>query len=163
VSCTLVSEPNRLREYTPQPCALTKPVPFALGVNSKMPELKTRSPFGVWILNLPTFGIHYLVWFAKIAAEVKAVNPNNPKNVAPANMVWSLLIGVVTLFIWPIVNWFKFCASIREEQQAAGIAPTFSTGLATLFVFLASTHVCYVQSQQNLVVAAVKARQGVHV
>jgi hypothetical protein len=126
-----------------------------------MPELKTRGPFAVWILNLPTLGIYSLVWFAKITAEVKAVNPNGEKNVAPASMVWSLLIGVLTLFIWPIVNWFKFCASIRDEQQAAGLTPTFSTGLATLFVFLASTHVCYVQSQQNLVVAAVKARQPV--
>ncbi|RRR98578.1 DUF4234 domain-containing protein [Glycomyces terrestris] len=126
-----------------------------------MPELKTRGPFAVWILNLPTLGIYYFVWFAKITAEVKAVNPNGEKNVNPANMVWSLLIGALTLFIWPIVNWFKFCASIRAEQEAAGLTPTFSTGLATLFVFLASTHVCYVQSQQNLVVAAVKARQPV--
>ncbi|MQM24283.1 DUF4234 domain-containing protein [Glycomyces albidus] len=126
-----------------------------------MPELKTRGPFAVWILNLPTIGIYSLVWFAKITAEVKAVNPNGEKNVAPAAMVWSILIGALTLFIWPIVNWFKFCASIRQEQEAAGLTPTFSTGLATLFVFLASTHVCYVQSQQNLVVAAVKARQPV--
>ncbi|GAA2309931.1 hypothetical protein GCM10009853_079250 [Glycomyces scopariae] len=125
-----------------------------------MPELKTRGPFAVWILSIVTFGIYYLVWFAKTTAEVKAVNPNGEKNVNSAPMVWSLLIGALTLFIWPIVNWFKFCASIRQEQEAAGLTPTFSTGLATLFVFLASTHVCYVQSQQNLVVAAVSAKRA---
>lgn len=126
-----------------------------------MPELKTRGPFAVWILSIVTFGIYYFVWLAKTAGEIKAVNPANEKNVAPANLVWSFLIGALTLYIWPIINWFKLCASVREEQQAAGLTPTFSTGLATLFVFLASTHVCYIQSQRNLTVAAVQARQAV--
>ena len=128
-----------------------------------MPELKTRGPFAVWILSIVTLGIYYLVWVAKMCAQVEAVNPQNPKNISGSNAVLSLLFGSLTLLIWPIINWFKFCESVRQEQRAAGLTPTFSAGLATLFVFLASTHVCYVQSQQNLVVAAVKSRQGVAV
>ncbi|MCC3763137.1 DUF4234 domain-containing protein [Glycomyces sp. TRM65418] len=126
-----------------------------------MEELKIRSPFGVWGLSLITFGIYGLVWYAKTAAQIKAVNPNNPQNVSGTSLVVWMLFGVITLYIMPIINWFKLCASIRAEQQAAGLAPTFSTGVATLLCFVVGTNVCYIQSQQNLVVAAVKARQPV--
>ncbi|THV25930.1 hypothetical protein [Glycomyces paridis] len=72
-----------------------------------------------------------------------------------------ILFGFITLYIVPIINWFKLCASIRAEQQAAGLTPTFSTGIATLLCFVAGTNLCYLQAQQNLVVNAVQARQGV--
>jgi hypothetical protein len=128
-----------------------------------MPAIKTRSPFGVWGLNLITFGIYGLVWVYKTCEEVKATNPQNPDNVAPGNALLSMIFGGVTLMIWPAINWFKFCGSVKAEQQAAGLAPTFNTGVATLLCFLASTHVCYVQSQRNLVVQAVQQRQGMPV
>jgi hypothetical protein len=128
-----------------------------------MEELKIRSPFGVWVLTIVTFGIYGLVWYAKTAAQIQAVNPDNPKNVTPTSLVVWMIFGWITLFIVPIINWFKLCASIQEEQKAAGLNPTFSTGLATLLCFLAGTNVCYIQSQQNLVVGAVKARQSVPV
>lgn len=125
-----------------------------------MPELKIRNPFGVWALGIVTVGVYVFVWVAKTCGEVQAVNPNNPKNLSGANAVLSMLFGGFTLLIWPIINWFKFCDSVKAEQQAAGLHVTFNTGLATLLYFLAGTHVCYVQSQRNLVVQAVVQRRG---
>lgn len=126
-----------------------------------MEELKIRSPFGVWGLSLITLGIYGLFWYAKTAAQIKAVNPDNPKNVSGTSLVVWMLFGAITLYIVPIVNWFKLCASIKAEQEAAGLTATFNTGVATLLYFLAGTNVIYVQSEQNLVVAAVKARDAV--
>lgn len=128
-----------------------------------MEELKIRSPFGVWGLTLISFGIYGLFWYAKTAAQIKAVNPNNPANVSGTSLVVWILFGFITLYIVPIINWFKLCASIKAEQQAAGLAPTFNTGVATLLCFLAGTNLCYIQAQQNLVVNAVQARQAVPV
>lgn len=126
-----------------------------------MEELKIRSPFGVWVLTLISFGIYGLFWYAKTAAQIQGVNPDNPKNVSGSSLVVWMIFGAITLFIMPIMNWFKLCASLRAEQEAAGLTATFSTGLATLLCFLAGTNICYIQSQQNLVVAAVKARESV--
>jgi magnesium-transporting ATPase (P-type) len=126
-------------------------------------ELKIRSPFGVWGLTLISFGIYGLFWYAKTATQIKAVNPDNPKNVSGSSLVVWMLFGAITLFIVPIINWFKLCASIKAEQQAAGLTPTFNTGVATLLCFLAGTNLCYIQAQQNLVVTAVQARQSVPV
>lgn len=124
-----------------------------------MPQLKTRSPFGVWALGLVTLGIYSLVWVAKMCGEVRTVNPNNPKNVDAANAILSMFFGAFTLYIWPILNWFKFCDSVRQEQQVVGLQPTFSTGLAT-FLALIGFQSIYVQAEQNKVVQAVQARQG---
>lgn len=126
-------------------------------------DLKTRGPAAVWLLSLVTFGIYYLVWLYKTASDIQALSPQHPKNVSPANLVLSFMFGALTLYIWPIINWFKFTGSIRAEQEAVGLPATSSTGLATLLVFVVSTHTIYLQSQQNLVVEAVKARQGVAV
>ncbi|GAB3651311.1 DUF4234 domain-containing protein [Glycomyces tarimensis] len=123
-----------------------------------MPGLKTRSPFGVWVLSIITAGIYYLFWAASMCGEVKTVNPQGEENRTGSNVVLSILFGAFTLYIWPAINWFKFCNSVKAEQRAAGLAPTFNTGLATLLVFLLNTHICYVQSQQNLVVAAAAQR-----
>ncbi|WP_051326039.1 DUF4234 domain-containing protein [Glycomyces tenuis] len=128
-----------------------------------MPDIKTRSPFGVWGLSLITFGIYYYVWAFKTCGEVQAVNPNHPDNRSGGNVVLSMLFGGLTLLIWPAINWFKFCGSVKAEQQAVGLQPTFNTGLATFLIFVASTHTCYVQSQRNLVVQTVKQRQGMPV
>lgn len=126
-----------------------------------MEELKIRSPFGVWGLTLISFGIYGLFWYAKTAAQIQGVNPNNPKNVTGTSLVVWMIFGAITLFIVPIINWFKLCASIKAEQESVGLAPTFNTGVATLLCFLAGTNLCYIQAQQNLVVNAVKARQSV--
>jgi hypothetical protein len=128
-----------------------------------MQELKHRSPFGVWGLTVITFGIYGLFWYAKTAAQIQGVNPDNPKNVSGTSLVVWILFGFITLYIVPIINWFKLCASIKAEQQAAGLAPTFNTGLATLLCFVAGTNICYIQAQQNLVVTAVQSRQAVPV
>jgi len=126
-----------------------------------MQELKIRNPLGVWGFTLITLGIYGLFWYAKTAAQIKGVNPDNPKNVTGTSLVVWMLFGFITLYIVPIINWFKLCASIKAEQEAAGLTPTFNTGLATLLCFLAGTNLIYLQSQQNLVVAAVQARQSV--
>lgn len=125
--------------------------------------VKPRGAFAVWILGVVTVGIYTLVWIAKMCAEVQNVNPQGQKNVSGANAILSMFFGAFTLMIWPIINWFKFCESVRHEQQAVGLAPTFNAGVATLLYFLAGTHVCYIQAQQNLVVQAVQQRQGMPV
>ncbi|WP_169731979.1 DUF4234 domain-containing protein [Glycomyces arizonensis] len=113
------------------------------------------------MLSIVTLGIYYLVWTTKMCGEVRTVSPNFPDNRSGGNVVLSIIFGGFTLLIWPAINWFKFCASVKAEQQAAGLQPTFNTGLATFLVFVFDTHICYVQSQQNLVVQAAKQRQGV--
>ncbi|QSB04394.1 DUF4234 domain-containing protein [Natronoglycomyces albus] len=119
--------------------------------------VKHRQPAVTWILGIVTLGIYNLIWMAKICDEVQNVNPQGRKNVGGANAVLSCLFGFITLMIWPIINWFKFCESMKQQQQAVGIAPSFSTGVATLLVFVFGTHVIYVQSQQNLVVTTAEA------
>jgi hypothetical protein len=116
--------------------------------------MKHRNPFLVWLFGIITLGIYNLVWMVKLCREVEDVNPAHPKNVSGASAVCSTLFGGITLLIWPLVVFLKFGESVRNEQQIAGLQPTYSNGLAVLFFFLAGTHVCYIQSQQNRVVAA---------
>lgn len=119
-----------------------------------MNTLKKRNPFAVWILGIITIGIYQLVWMTKMCREVEDVVPAHPGNVSGASAVCSTLFGGFTLMIWPLVVFMKFGESVRNEQKAAGLQPTYSNGLAILFYFLAGTHVCYVQAQQNKVVTA---------
>ncbi|THV33538.1 DUF4234 domain-containing protein [Glycomyces buryatensis] len=122
-----------------------------------MPQAKTRSPFGVWILSIITCGIYGMVWMYKVTEEVRSINPQNPENRTGANVILSLFFGVFTLYIWPIINWFKFCGSVKAEQQAVGLQPMFSTGLATFLALIGFSSI-YVQSQQNQVVIAIQQR-----
>jgi len=120
-----------------------------------MNELKTRNPFLVWLFGVITLYIYQLVWMAKLCRETEVVNPAHPGNVSAASAVCSTLFGGFTLMIWPLIVFLKFGESVRNEQRQAGLAPTYSNGLAVLFYFLAGTHVCYVQAQQNKVVNAI--------
>lgn len=125
--------------------------------------LKHRNPFLVWLFGVITGGIYTLVWMVKLCREVRTVNPGNPDNVSGAAAVWSTLLGVITLYIWPLVIFLKFGRSAGAQQATAGLERTYSNGLAVLFFFLAGTHVCYIQAQQNRVVDRVSAATPVAV
>lgn len=123
-------------------------------------SLKIRNPFGVWILGVITLGIYELVWMAKLCREVAETNPGGSNNVSGTNAVLSTIFGGFTLQIWPLINLLRFGSSVNDEQASVGLTPGYSNGLAVLFYFLAGTHVCYIQSQQNKVVNAKTRRSS---
>lgn len=111
--------------------------------------MKRRNAVAVWLLPMVTFGIYFFVWYYKVHVELANYDRRIPNKAAGALL--SLLFGVVTLFIWPLVVWVKLAAHIRQAQQAAGLQPSCSTGLGFLLLLLGFGSLYY-QLELNKVV-----------
>jgi hypothetical protein len=104
---------------------------------------KKRSPIGVWLLALITFGIYYLVWWYKANRESRDFD--NSINVSPG-------LAVLALFGFYIGGWittFNTGKRIRQAQAAAGLQPTCTPGLGLLLWFCLGTHIIYYQGELN--------------
>lgn len=112
------------------PVPAQQQVPAATGI-----AMKRRNPAAVWIgLPIITFGIYGLVWFYKVHAELYAYDRRTGD--AATNALLSMIFGAITLFIWPLVMYIKLGGRIRQAQQAAGLQPSYSTGLGLLLSIL---------------------------
>jgi hypothetical protein len=114
-------------------------------------QMKQRSPVGVWLLSLITFGIYGLVYWYKIHAELAQFDPRI--KISPVFELMSIWLLSFTIVL-PIMSIVGLGGKIRAAQAAAGQQADCSGGLGLLFAILAGTHVIYYQSKLNQVIAA---------
>jgi hypothetical protein len=105
---------------------------------------KTRSPWGVYLLSIVTFGIYFLYWYYKVNAEVREYD--HSIDVQPG-------ISVLSQFV-PIASWVSLVRTagrISRAQRVSGTAHRCSGLIGIVLVFLLGTWVVYYQSQLNKV------------
>ncbi|WP_030166216.1 DUF4234 domain-containing protein [Spirillospora albida] len=121
------------------------PVPAGTGYN-----MKRRNPAAAWLgLPIITFGIYGLVWFYKVHAEL--YNYDRRTGDAATSALLSMLLGGITLGIWPLIMYVKLGGRIAQAQRAAGLQPSCSGGVAFL-LGLIGFGVLYYQLQLNKVI-----------
>lgn len=114
---------------------------------------KTRSPLGVWLLALITFGIYGLVWYYKVNRELR--DYNGQIEVSPGLAVCNVsIIGAVTLSISAIVSFVCTGGRISRALGFAGAGTCSGLVGILLQALLFGTGVCYYQSRLNTVWAA---------
>lgn len=114
-------------------------------------QMKQRSPIGVWLLGLVTFGIYPLVYWYKVHVELGQFDPRREvKPVFELMSVWLLGFTIVL----PVLSILHLAERIRAAQVAVGLTEDCSGGLGLLFAILSGTHVIYYQSKLNQVIAA---------
>ncbi|RKS68933.1 uncharacterized protein DUF4234 [Actinomadura pelletieri DSM 43383] len=133
--------------YAPAPHQQQAPAAAAVGAGVNM---KRRNPLGVWLgLPIITFGIYGLVWFYKVHVELHEYDRRIDN--AATNALLSMLLGFLTLGIWPLIMYVKLAGRISAAQRAAGLQPSCSGGIAFLLGIL-GFGVLYYQIQLNKVV-----------
>lgn len=113
------------------------------GFGSNGPSGLTRSPIGVFLLSIVTFGIYGMVWYYKINVELK--NFNQSIQVNPVNMIL-LSLFVPFFFIFSI---FYTGQRIQQAQTAAGLPATASPGIGVLLAIVIGGHSFYYQDALN--------------
>lgn len=113
--------------------------------------IKRRNPVGVWLgLPLITLGIYTLVWIFKTHNEMDRANPH--LRISAGVPLVAVLIGVLTLFIWPMVVTYQAGEHIASTQSAAGMTPTSSGALGLLLLFVFGLTPLYYQMELNKIV-----------
>jgi hypothetical protein len=106
---------------------------------------KTRSPFGVWVLTLVTFGIYGIVWHYKVNRELRDYHLSIQVNPG---------LAVLALF-FPIAGWctvYNTGKRVAQAQQLAGMGNGGCSGaLGVLLCFVFGLHPLYYQSELNRV------------
>lgn len=103
---------------------------------------KTRSPWGVWLLTLITFGIYGLYWWYKANEEVGDADPGIEVN--PVLSMLALFVPVCN-----IVTIFRTGSRIGQAQQGR-IGMNGTNGwLGLLLAVIGGFHVVYYQSNLN--------------
>ena len=104
---------------------------------------KTRSPFGVWVLTLITFGIYGMVWHYKVNRELRDYHPSIQVNPG---------LALLALF-FPIAAWctvYNTGKRVAQAQQLAGMGNGGCSGaLGVLLCFVFGLHPLYYQSELN--------------
>ncbi|HZE40465.1 MAG TPA: DUF4234 domain-containing protein [Stackebrandtia sp.] len=114
---------------------------------------KTRSPFGVWLLALVTFGIYGLVWYYKVNRELR--DYNGQIEVSPGLAVCNVSIfSPITIGISAIISFV--CTGGRISDVAGHARVGSCSGIVGILLqaFLFGTGICYYQSVLNRVWAA---------
>ena len=77
---------------------------------------KTRHPWGCWLLGFTI--VYPLIWYFKINRELRDFDPSI--DVQPGLSVLAMTLGVVLIFIPPIVSWAHTTGRIQKAQKLAG-------------------------------------------
>ena len=113
-------------------------------------QMKRRNPVAAWLgLPIITVGIYGLVWYYLVHSEL--ANFDRRRKISAGLALCSVLFGMFTLGIWPLVNWVKLAGHIRNAQRAAGLEPSCSGGLGFLLGII-GFGVLYYQVELNKVV-----------
>ncbi|WP_017609446.1 DUF4234 domain-containing protein [Nocardiopsis xinjiangensis] len=113
--------------------------------------IKRRNPLGVWLgLPLITLGIYMLVWIYKIHEEMDQANPQ--RHISAGLPLTAVLLGPLTLFIWPMIATYQAGEHIAATQRAAGAAPTCSGAIGLVLLFVFGLTPLYYQSELNKIV-----------
>ena len=109
------------------------------------PSGKTRSPIGVFLLSIITFGIYGLVWYYKVNVELKNFNPAIQVN--PVNMI--LLCVFVPYFM--LFSVYYTGKRIQQAQASAGLPSATSPAVGVLLAIVIGGHSFYYQDALNTV------------
>lgn len=113
-------------------------------------QMKRRNPVGAWLgLPIVTLGIYGIVWYYLVHSEL--ANFDRRRSVSAALALCSMLFGMLTLGIWPLITWVKLAGHIRNAQRAAGLEPSCSGGIGFLLGII-GFGVLYYQIELNKVV-----------
>jgi hypothetical protein len=80
-------------------------------------QMKHRSPLGVWLLTIITFGIYGLVYWYKIHAELARLDPR--QKISPVFELMSIWLLSFTIVL-PIMSIVRLGGKIRAAQAAVG-------------------------------------------
>lgn len=111
--------------------------------------MKQRSPWGVWLLAIVTFGIYFYVWYYKIHREMLDRFPDQQIN--PAGSLLTILLGWL-LILPPLVSIANTGGRIAKAEYAVGARVTASGGLGLLLWVLAGLAMPYYQAKLNTVI-----------
>ena len=115
---------------------------------------KTRSPWAVWWLCGITFGVYYLVWYAKINRELQQFAPD----VVEVNPTLAWLSQLV-----PIIGWVSLARTAERLTTAhARIgSPVIVSGLlAWVSTMWFASNTRYLQRRMNTLWVAAHARNA---
>lgn len=111
------------------------------------PAMLRRSPAGVWLLSMVTFGIYFLIWYYKVQKEMREFDPRVEVN--PTKAVLIMIFGSLLLFIPPLISFYNTGKRVAQVQRAAGLAQTCSRTIGfSLFIPLGAM---YYQEELNKV------------
>jgi hypothetical protein len=121
-----------LSQSYPQETAPPAGAPAAAPTGAPMgAQMKRRNPAAAWLgLPIVTLGIYGLVWYFLVHDELAKFDRR--RNISAGMALCSVLFGMITLGIWPLITWVKLAGHIREAQRAAGLAPSCSGGVGFL-------------------------------
>lgn len=115
--------------------------PVIKGVNPNPPLIfhKTDRSFWAWFgLNIITLGIYGIVMMVKMSNELNDATKNYyPDKMMNYALVYFLL-GPITLFIFDLIWWHKFCDRLGDELQRRNIAYEFSSSTFWIYDILLS-------------------------
>ena len=112
-------------------------------------DVKTRNPFGVFVLALVTLGIYYFVWYYKVNRELRdAANIN----ISPVMAVLAITIGWI-IIVPPFISWYRTFKRIQEAQQAAQLTseanPILGFILYVVALYFLPVELLYAQDELN--------------
>ena len=96
-------------------------------------KVKKRSPFGVLVLMIITFGIYALVWWFKTSKEVKELSEIDFSS-------WGIFIPIYNLFVL-----YKYFSGIEKISEGK----TSTILLFLLWVIIAPVAIIIIQSELN--------------
>jgi hypothetical protein len=112
-------------------------------------DVKTRNPFGVFVLALVTLGIYYFVWYYKVNRELRDAAGID---VSPIVALLAITIGWV-IIVPPFVSWYRTFQRIQQAQQQAGLTseanPILGFILYVLALFVLPFELLYAQDELN--------------
>jgi uncharacterized membrane protein HdeD (DUF308 family) len=126
------------------PEAASAPVQSGVGSGATGPPGKIRSPFGGWLLLIPTLGIYYLFWYYNINRELRDYDP--AVRVEPILAVVCLFIPIVGL-----VSIYNTGNRIRQAQNTSGSVPECSGVIGVIASIFLVLDIPYYSSQLNRV------------
>src|SRR4051794_29509306 len=90
-------------------------------------EFKRRGPIAVSGIALVTFGIYFFVWYYKINREAR--ESLGDESISPGSSVLAVTLGVLLIFIPPIVSILNTGKRIVRMQEHAGVPDHISPGV----------------------------------
>lgn len=105
---------------------------------------KTRNPWGVWLLGLTI--IYPFIWYFKINKELRDFDPSI--DVQPGLSVLAISLGVLVIFLFPLLSWAHTTSRVQKAQKLAGSRARCSFLLSYICSIFGMV---YIQSQLNKV------------